>query len=183
MTKQEFLSASLPYGLKHQLTEKGMFNLDEEYPRSHNNCMTIIGTSGNEYDLSDDNWGVGYIEIDEFKPIIRHIDTLTKECVQADYNDGKPFIPIVELAKMAFPKIKKFNVKGNYVDLGHGYTFHYIKDSFDCKAGYNDQTWDYHCHVLNQLQLFQQLLRWHFWPNMPEGEQVVYVTEDFNPYK
>ena len=28
-----------------------------------------------------------------------------------------------------------------------------------------------------------QLFKWHFWPGMPEGEEVVYVTDDFNPYK
>jgi hypothetical protein len=27
------------------------------------------------------------------------------------------------------------------------------------------------------------LLKFHFWPNKPEGEEVVYVTNEFNPYK
>ena len=28
-----------------------------------------------------------------------------------------------------------------------------------------------------------KLIKWHFWPDMPEGEEVVYVTDNFNPYK
>ena len=28
-----------------------------------------------------------------------------------------------------------------------------------------------------------KLIEWGFWPDMPEGEEVIYVTEDFNPYK
>ena len=174
MTKQEFLAASLPYGLKHQLTEKGIFNLDMEYPNSRNNCMKIIGTCGEDYDLSDGDWGVGYIDIDEFKPIIRHPDTLTQECIQEDYNDGKPFIPIVELARIAFPQYCiKFEDGRVLVDTD----WDIASFNFNGKDFASD-----FFRVFNQLQLFQHLLKFHFWPNKPEGEEVVYVTETFNPY-
>lgn len=181
MTKIEFLAASLPYGLKHQLTEKGIFNLDMEYPNSRNNCMKIIGTCGEDYDLSDGDWGVGYIDIDEFKPIIRHTDTLTQDCVQADYNNGEPFIPIVELGKL---------IRNGYWYLDNNGATVADKDLF-LFLSYTDVDGYFYCEDLNngnlvsvnQLQLFQQLIRWHYWPNMPENEEVVYVTNEFNPYK
>jgi len=37
--------------------------------------------------------------------------------------------------------------------------------------------------VYNVFSIFQQLIKWHFWPSMPEGEKVVYVSDEFNPYK
>ena len=108
-------------------------------------------------------------------PAIRHLDTLTQECVQADYNNGEPFIPIVELARMAFPRYS--------ITLGEG--FAWVDTDWDnLKFIFNDS--DFNCEgrrIVNQLQLFQQLIRWHYWPNMPEGEEVVYVTNEFNPYK
>ena len=38
----------------------------------------------------------------QYLPIIRPFESLTKECVQSDYNGGKPFIPIKEL-EILFP--------------------------------------------------------------------------------
>lgn len=36
-----------------------------------------------------------------YKPVLRPMSDLYKEITDKDYNDGKPFVPIVELAKIA----------------------------------------------------------------------------------
>jgi hypothetical protein len=180
MKKIEFLSASLPYGLMFFYAgSDGYFNGDSSKD-DYNQIETLFSINNLGY-CQDERAN----EIDDrFKPIIRHLDTLTKECVQSDYNDGKPFFPIVELAKTAYPKCNKFDItKDGNVNIGQGYTFHIYKCDFDCRRGFNGKTWDYHCFVPNQLELFQLLLKFHFWPNKPESEEVVYVSEEFNPYK
>jgi len=159
MTKQEFLAASLPYGLK-------LYNGGS------------IDNLGYESYANLSIWTVPEAILAGIKPIIRPLDSLTKECVQADYNDGKPFIPIVELANMAFPKYACFlsDSSGEYVSVDTDYD--YFRFGFD---GYN-----FHYnggYIPNQLQLFQLLIKWHFWPNKPVNEEVVYVSENFNPYK
>lgn len=160
MTKIEFLAASLPYGL-HVKT----------YACQINNMKSELYTSleyFHEFEYPKNNENICYA-------IIRHLYTLTQKCIQADYNEGKPFIPIVELARMAFPMYS--------ITLGEG--FAWVDTDWDnLKFIFNDS--DFNCEgrrIVNQLQLFQQLIRWHYWPNKPENEEVVYVTETFNPYK
>ena len=97
--------------------------------------------------------GYTWCSHNEFKPIIRPMSALTEPCVQADYNGGETFIPVYEI----FGNINQFEV--------------------ECAV-----------HILSSMNKMsasnlQQLIKWHFWPNMPENEQIVYVTEEFNPYK
>lgn len=166
MNKKEFFAASLPYGLKIK---------DSFSP------IRLTGIMGNEYHFGSSLSieGAEYII-----PIIRPLDSLTKECVQADYKNGNPFIPIVELAKIAFPKAAQdINIKDGVclVDTGGSYVFRYVISDKSFMCVYLPENRE--CFIPNQLQLFQQLLKWHFWPNMPEGEEVVWVTNEFNPYK
>ena len=163
MTKQEFFAASLPSGLQ------------------------VINEEGVRKTYSSVHYSYEFeTEFAKFIPIIRPLDSLVKECVQSDYNDGKPFIPIVELAKIVweneYPDLKYQSLKSESVFIA----FTDKKNVF----GYDGNTCSFFggkdglaCSVVNQIQLFQQLLKWHFWPNMPEGEEVVWVTETFNPYK
>lgn len=172
MTKIEFLSASLPYGLV----------IYDGY--SYMQLYTV--DVSNKY-LFVKEGGCGYSRtFNESKPVIRHLDTLTKECDQADYNDGKPFIPIVELAKTAGCDTSNYkgfhsNRLGHKVYLNDELEFYYLlsDDSFR----YFDSEYHVFLCVNNQFEIFQHLLRWHFWPNKPEDQEVVYVTEEFNPYK
>lgn len=148
MNKIEFLSASLPYGLK--LMDK--FGICDMIGLEINECL--FHASQSEYD-----WYSIYI----FTPIVRPISDLTKECIQADYNDGKPFVPIYHIDRL-FGKHININcdLSGNI----------YIRGKYDSGITVNDI-----------MPIFKQLLKWHFWPDMPEGENVVYVSETFNPYK
>ena len=167
MTKQEFLAASLPYGLKVQhrndTFKLAIFKL-------------LIYSPNGDYK--------------DYIPIIRPLDSLLKECVQSDYNDGKPFIPIVELVKIAeganidvIKYERKNNISGVvYIDIDDiksVFCYHEKISTFGINS-----VFDGRFHICTyQLQLFQQLLKWHFWPNMPEGEEVVLVTDEFNPYE
>ena len=170
MTKQEFLAASLPYDLI-LLGNNG----DEEY------TAVLGGIQGDRYYDESGN------EIEDFKPIIRPIASLTKECVQSDYNGGKPFIPIVELAKLGLSKIdSKVYTFDRWYNEGYFYIAECIGSKrlvFDGNSFWYQNGWGSITIPQNQLQLFQQLLKWHFYPDMPENEEVIYITDEFNPYK
>ena len=185
MTKIEFLAASLPDGLKCEYVHKTLDKIEVKYKIFKLDCIDFgqswkYWTSDKEFTKHFSLAGKGFRGCD-FKPIIRHIDTLTQECVQADYNEGKPFIPIVELGKL---------IRNGYWYLDNNGATVADKDLF-LFLSYTDVDGYFYCEDLNngnlvsvnQLQLFQQLIRWHYWPNKPENEEVVYVTETFNPYK
>lgn len=144
MTKQEFLSASLPYGLKVT------FEADE-YNHS------IVGVECNYVTLISHFNDYGRAEIQKTIPIVRPLSDLTKECVQADYNDGKPFVPIVELAK----------IDGGIWKNGDRIMFRLqpVDDISEIP-----------------FSCCQQLFKWHF-DLITEDCEKVYVTDEFNPYK
>jgi hypothetical protein len=108
----------------------------------------------------------GKFSIKDAKPIIRPIDSLTKECVQADYNKGNPFIPIIELERL-FPI----------------WCFYLLDDNGKTVVGFHQRDYDGDVTIEDMMLIIQQLLKWHYWLNMPENEEMVYVSENFNPYK
>lgn len=163
MTKIEFLSASLPYGLKVRvLCGDGVFDTTGD--------LTVKSL----YELGESR----------LTPIVRPLTDLIKECVQADYNEGRPFVPIVELARTAFDAenfngYELINRERGYVLKYKDYEFLYHIDmqSFNFFKGSIPQI------VPNQFQLFQLLFKWHF-NLMDEGVEVVEVnTLEVNPYK
>ena len=191
MTKTEFLAASLPlpYELKIMVLyfENGLEVSRKIKPLTG---YTIEKSVAGGYFAK-----VGYFRDEEFRsgenilPIIRPLDSLTTECVQADYNDGKPFVPIIELLEIELEKsvchkywkpiaahIEWKAVKWKAVNRTS--CFGYSKGG----AFFHTECGEYQ-YLYNYEKLFQQLLKWHFWPNMPENEEVVYVTNEFNPYK
>ena len=172
------MAASLPSGLKcKKIGSERVLTLREVSIPVDISKYAVCCSFQEDYSLP--------ILAEEIVPIIRPFSDLTKECVQADYNDGSPFIPIVELAKIAYPKADKYvriNKAGKcIVDTYENYEFTYSNydNSFTCTYMLENRS----CHVSNQLQLFQLLIKWHFWPDKPENEEVIYVDENFNPYK
>ena len=172
MTKIEFLAASLPYGLKCNLI--GEYIKGTEFDDKPSMKVLIIG--GIEYqaycdnrleiECTDDDY-IYNVPIEEVFPIIRHLDTLTQECVQADYNDGKPFIPIAKL----------FGMPSEEIEIKY-------KDEFSIEFKNKRNRCFYSLHIPSiSLKDAQYLLQWHFWPNKPEGEEGVYISDEFNPYK
>ena len=93
------LAPYLPYGLKVQLSQKGIFNLDEEFPQPHNEIceITNILKFNNEWQVEisevagDDSFGL--IDIDEIMPLLLPMSSLYTEM-----EDGT--VHIVELAKI-----------------------------------------------------------------------------------
>ena len=160
MTKQEFCAIGLTNGLK-------MAEVDDE--------GKIIGVK----EIYSGRYN-SFIEFPYYKPIVRSLDDLTKPIVQVDYNNGEPFVPIMELAKLALdnPKSKWKIVDGMAVD-----------DNTNCFL-FDKKTFDFNLvstklgmvgSIANQLKLFQLLLKWHFDLITKEYEKV-FVTDEFNPY-
>lgn len=200
MTKQEFQAMSLPYGLK-------LMQLRKHYPTPQKDrVVTLDGIAdicgllpSVIYNNEIINFYTVFYRVDEstsgsdsdiqFIPIVRPLESLTKECVQKDYNNGKPFVPIVELAKIAEGsdiKILDYKQKQSafgvrYIDrLGDKRVFAYHKEA--STFAINSFDYDFFDICMYQLQLFQQLLKWHF-DLITEEYEKVYVTDEFNPYK
>lgn len=95
-----------------------------------------------------------------YKLLLHPLSDLEKEI---EHNREK-FVPIVELAKISFPRCSNHDLTGDYVDMGLCYTFHFDKKepTFDCRRSFDGKKWDSNCFVPNQLQLFQKLFEWHF---------------------
>jgi len=182
MTKQEFLSASLPYGLKLKSPYGFRPNYKEKTTRSG-----IVRLTGDMYaDIENNTFREDFIHI------VRPLSDLTKECVQANYNNGEPFVPIVELAKIEFGDISvietksKKNISGiRFVDEDSDtcvLAYHYETSSFGAHVERLEKIKNEFINVYYQIELFQHLLKWHF-DLITEDCEKVYVTEDFNPYK
>jgi hypothetical protein len=182
MNKQLLLSIGLMNGLKF------VSKLDnaDELP-SNSKVWTCSGMSilFGEYCLHTVENNDAYA-VSTCKPIIRPISDLTKEITQANYNDGNPFIPIVELAKIHFMDISwtgNFNIDENGKVQFDSY------ESF-CSFWFDERmkTFCFECsdftyEVPRPLELFQLLWYWHFAPGLDEDVDVVDVTDEFNPYK
>lgn len=171
MNKIEFLATSLPHRLKVSY-------------------INVMGKPEGSHLYDGELYHADYIDFtfNTIIPIVRHMDDLTKPCVQADYNNGKPFIPIVELAKMAgleeLIEVKKENDKiiafswfrnGKKSGLRMDLVYNIEHKQFNKTLWIGEQP-------VNQLQLFQQLIKWHF-DLIDEDCEKVYVNENFNPYK
>ena len=125
------------------------------YIMSKDGCVDLraLGMISKECNISSK------LKIKEIRPVIRQLSDITKPCVQSDYNDGEQFVPITELLKFS--------------------SFNTDKMSFEEQCSFVNPILD----ISLSLEDATQLIKWHFWPNMPEGEEVVYVTDEFNPYK
>ena len=170
MTKQEFCAFGATCGLKVKW-----------------GCRTLklnFGQGSSKYWIGVSSflkWTADKSDMIE-KPtmVVRNIFDLTKPIVQANYNYGKPFVPIVELAKIAniVPDIQSSDTKilksAIWID---GYELHFIDADFALFNSGGDEI-----GVGNQLQLFKQLMVWHF-DLITEKCDKVYVTEYFDPYK
>jgi hypothetical protein len=92
-------------------------------------------------------------------PIFHPLTDLTRPCLEG----GK--IPIMELAKISFPKSNSIKLKEDgyvIIDPLGNYDFSFKNGSFECVwLRYSPRV--SFCNVPNQIQLFEQLYSWHFW--------------------
>lgn len=49
-------------------------------------------------------------KLSEISPVLRPMSDLCEEITERGYNDGKPFVPLVELAKMKMPQYTTFEL-------------------------------------------------------------------------
>lgn len=154
MIPLEQLSVYLPYSLT-------CYGASDMWTLTGLTQKKVIITNGLHHQTLDiEDFNVDY------SILLRPLSQLTEEIEI----DGERFVPLVELAKIAYPRNEpheKYKLIDNYVDLTMKYTFHYVKDfktelSFDCRTHYNGKRWDYNCFVPNQYNIYRQLFKWHF---------------------
>lgn len=90
----------------------------------------------------------------DIMPIFRPLSDLTNEIEV----DGKKFVPIVELAKIAFPSYEW----GINLCKNKHFAISNSKSAFRFDGEYYVFLLDNN-PLMDQLQLFQQLYKWHFW--------------------
>lgn len=159
MKLNEFLAASLPYGLKCQYY--GITNVEEllkgaEHEKSHGlkvGELKQIKTFRNYFTAHVGKFH-GHLKSSyngtDIYPIVRPLSDLTKPITQRNYNNGEPFVPIeiiCEQYKHVRPHLLIPAIKTGMVDFN----------------------------------IALLLLRWHF-DLLEEGIEKVLVTDEFNPY-
>lgn len=112
--------------------------------------------------------------VDEIKPIFRPMSDLTKEIT----HKGKKFVPIVELAKISFPKY--WIIDNGCAESDTGWWFWYDEDTFSF-AVYGTIS----NIVPNQLILFDKLSEWMFdYRGLIEKSLAINVNDlEVNPYE
>ena len=157
MKLNEFLAASKPYEL--------IINISYHNGASDTKGVKITGS-----DLDGDY---------SITPVVRPLSDLTKPITQKNYNNGEPFVPIVELAKM-FAKCKEYPITG-YGELTLDVREYKVK----CFVENSQYRYLYYSIpkdlTLAEYRVVQLLLEWHF-DLLDEGIEKVLVTDEFNPY-
>ena len=104
------IAGYLPYGLKVQDEDQDIWTI-----RQLGNVDPC--RDGDVGLVSDDGHYEQYTYIDDIELVLRPMSDLYKEITDKDYNDGKPFVPLVELAKAKFPCFDNydFNAAGMFV--------------------------------------------------------------------
>lgn len=165
MTKQEYMAMSLPYDLQ-VVNEK---RVRKTYAAVHYS-----------YEFEPD--------FEKFTPILHPLSDLTKEIE----HKGERFVPIVELAKIA----EGLDIKVlDYKQKSSAFGVKYIsEEGIECVFAFDQEGQAFSVHSINdrlfdiciyQLQLFLQLLKWHFdiADLISKGEAIDVNTLDINPYK
>lgn len=172
MTKQEFLAFSLPYGLK-------LFNKNCEYKRMYE--MDGLFTP-NAVHCKETN-RVDYFHC-EIMPILRPLSDLVREIE----HNGEKFVPLLELAKIAFDGFTCSTMDYSKTNSSYKVTCK------DCEFSYNYKIYSFslydnalreYQYFPFQLKLFQKLIEWHFdiADFISKGEAIDVNTLDINPYK
>ena len=204
MKKDQFLSISLPHGLKCQYQgspDKDHFNKTGIYSsmelmewRSHD--INKIGKlRAIAYRKYGSKYSVGktplYVKtLYDPIPILRPLSDLTKPIE----HKGETFIPIVKIAEIL--GYENISLKGNdcqvgLIESGSSYikeTLRYTDNYFyiDVEDYYysSDSVKRYKDGIfMDHFQLFQKLIEWHF-NLMDEDEEFIDVnTLEINPYK
>jgi hypothetical protein len=159
------LAGYLPYDLKGVISTKHQINEVELTHLSEYSLKTSPSIHGFEY-----------CSFSEFKPLLRPLSSLIKEIEV----DGKRFVPMVELADIAYCDISDKNYKTAQDENSIGVSFNIENDENEFTHqvfAYSFTTKHFGRHlrvnphqkhlaevefVLHQLELFEKLFEWHF---------------------
>ena len=126
---------------------------------------TVLKISGIDIDckslLFTERNTTTYGSFSKSKPICFPLSSLSKKIQIKDYNDGKPFVPIVELSTLFHLQMYQF-INGAFYDNNYGKYLEYLQEM--------------------PFNVVQTLLSWHFAIGLSESEFIP-VTDEFNPYK
>ena len=165
MNKLKFMAISLPYGLKFI----DVFDSIEDLKSFD---VTNMWANGNPY-----------FKINKIKPILFPLSSLTKEIE----HNGEKFVPIVELAKIIvdlpdrFPYCFETKVSSILQSEKHEFGYNHRGQSFHL---FDRESMEFKPFP-NQLELFQNLIEWHFdiAGLIEKGEAIDVNTLETNPYK
>lgn len=152
------------------------------YPMGVDGIRVLVGNSLQEYfvDGYRDSFINLYLPIysptkraySEIKPILRPLSQLTQKITHEGYNDGKPFVPIIELAMIAENRFNDTNVKVSAKETGYFCTWNtWIEDKMYTYLFCYNHIQDYfflkshperYLIVVNTKSLYQHILSWHF---------------------
>lgn len=128
------LSPYLPYKLGFMLSDIGIFNIDSEYQKPNEayeklKLTNILISERIEVELEHYNgWGIGFIELEEIKPILRPLSDLTKEIEV----NGEKFVPHIKLGGR--PNLKDYDIEylsKNIDNISYGLVSKLIEWHFD----------------------------------------------------
>lgn len=141
--------------------------------RKYNGCVgDLIKEEGNNniYDL-------------DFKPILFSTSALTKPIQIANYNNGEPFVPIYELAKL-FHTLSTDNIEAYTDAVEHGF----YGAQCTCWISVKEGRCNYFQMPFGEFitsaehRIIKMLYQWHINIEL-SPEQFIEVTNEFNPYK
>lgn len=157
---KELLSKIIPY-IGH-----GTYAYDEE---QETKIDLIVGFFGNTLDCHE--CSPCDSRIDKYKLVLFPPDCLTRE-IETEY--GKE-IPLIEIAKMAFPDIKEWWIDGVYAQSDNIYFYFNGNDSFN--GGF-----DHALEIQNQWELFQYMYSRHIAFNLEPRHYISVESLENNPY-
>lgn len=106
------------------------------------------------------------VELCNYRPVLRPMNDLYSDVVEANYNEGKPFIPIMELTKASRDEVyPTINEEGKcvFTSSGDEYYFSWIQNGLYFRTMKKDRGMFIRpAHTFFQSNLFDLLHRWHF---------------------
>lgn len=176
MNRNEFLAFSLPHKLK--------VYVKYNHKPDNSELETMIGIADDCIITDMHEEDMAPLSISNYGLCLHPLSDLAKEIE----HKGETFIPIVELARMAWkePLINKFKINNGtlwYNFDGDEYYFEFRPNKGFLFARMTP--YESFMPIDNQLGLFQKLIEWHFdlFDGIKNNEAIDVNTLEENPYK
>jgi hypothetical protein len=124
--------------------------------------------------------------IEEIQIICRPLSDLTKPIKQANYNDGKEFVPIEELARLFYDRGQSPKYETTHFDNPRE-TFNHNPPTYTVNCCVENDSGRYLYYSIkqdmsmNEDRVIQKLLQWHF--VLDETDWIDVNTLENNPYE